>query len=78
MPALNPRQFRQSLAAHEEHVSAGSGDVNPLMGSTFGTGPSVTAWRVSHKGERPQPIRADNFSTTMFNPSKEWSPVKAR
>ena len=28
--------------------------------------------------DQPQPIRADNFSTTMFNPSKEWSPVKAR
>ena len=63
------------LAAREEHVSAGSGDVNPLMGTTFGTQQKATAWRVRHSKEGPQPIRGDNFGSLMFKQPTEFSPV---
>lgn len=71
------KQQQEMLAAREEHVYAGSGDVNPLMGGTFGTQAATTAWRVRHSGDQKvQPIRKDNFGSVMFKEPTEFSEVK--
>ena len=77
MPPTPGRQFQQLMGAREEHLYAGSGDVNPLMANTFGTQQATTGWRVRHKGQGPQPIRNDNFGTLMFKENAEFRPVQS-
>ncbi len=77
MPPTPGRQFQQVLAAREEHVSAGHGDVNPLGSTSFGTQAQIMAWRTRHQGDQsPQPIRGDNFGTFNFKQPSEFEQVK--
>jgi len=71
------RQFQQLLAAREEHVSAGSGDVNPLSSQSFGTRNQLMAWRRQHRNDpTPQGIRPDNFGTFNFQEEKQYPTVQ--